>query len=657
MNVIFGIIGFLVLVAVIRLVAVAVFSFVAQLLPELFKGISDILGLFTQSRVKDAPKVVTPPPARPLPAGHVPDDVPAPLHVPAPSVAPRKLELSVEMGPCVGIAQCLLVKVRGGPVLSTSLKVVYVVTASYMEKGTTFAVAAATPFSDPPRPFRGAYLSPTDPAKSDDWVLLRLLDLDRLIPPRRGFQTYQFACQVYLLDQDIALDATPPIGSLIATSLNQVNLNFGAPGYLDVKEWEEPRRLGISLLMSILHGCTVDLATKQLAVKDWVNKIDLVGLPSARKQLIHGRLLSEYQLLQTTGTILGLSEQLRLVGALSSNQDYHFQREIVLLAVQMAGAEPLGADCRHVLQQMVSLLSAATYTLNSSDLLPKPPLQVAPTPPTPPTPPVKPVKPAKTSFELKLVPYAEKAVVKGVEVFVQGGGTAASTGARRLDFWLWDAAMDEPFLVACPDIDEVHQRAVHQANWPDGKYDASKWQSAGLIRFNEALPPRGGPRALLVAGRFSEFSNLTHIASDATSRSQSLSMDVASSGYQKIRQARLELRQEALVLAFGLALISGKSPTHMQETALKAFADQLCSGLADKAYADSCREAFRALLESTTVSDFDHLTRMLEAFARKAPPELKTQLHDAFVRIIAARKVRSKESRELLRYSAEVLAA
>jgi hypothetical protein len=48
---------------------------------------------------------------------------------------------------------------------------------------------------------------------------------------------------------------------------------------------------------------------------------------------------------------------------------------------------------------------------------------------------------------------------------------------------------------------------------------------------------------------------------------------------------------------------------------------------------------------------------MLQAFARKAPPELKTQLHDAFGRIIAARKVRSKESRELLRYSAEVLAA
>lgn len=654
MKPIFYILGFFVLLAVLRVLVVAVFAFAAEWIPKVLSGLSDLLAAFSNLSGRDVPKVVAPPPLPPSAAGHGQADPPAPQVSPAPRMTARKLELDVAMGPKVGIAQCLLLKVRGGPVLADSLKVVYVVTASYMEKGRAFDVGDAASFTDPPRAFRGVYLSPTDPAKSDDWVLLKLLDLDGLLPPRRGFQTYLFSCHVYLLDQAVALDAPRPVGNLLETAVDQVNLNFGVPGYLDEKEWEEPRRAGIALLTSLLQGCTEELAAKHQKVKAWVNGIDLVGASPARKQVILGRLLSQYHSSQTLGIRLSAGQHDRLVDELASNQDYDLQRELAFLVVRLADAEPTDADSRHELQTIIDSFSAAIYGLKASDLQPKPPLSARPVTPAAP---VTPAKPELTSFELKIEPYIENAVVKGVEVFVQGGCVAGSGVGHKLDFWLWDNSLDEPFLVAAPDIDGVHLRAVHQATWQTGKYDSRVWQSAGLIRFNEALPPRGGRKALVVAGRLDALTSVSSGTSGMTTRSEPLLMNIGSAGYQKMREARLELRREALVLAFGLALISGKSPTFMQEKALKSFAAQLCSGLVDQEYADSCRETFAALLESTTVSDFGHLSKMLEAFARKAPPELKSQLHDVFVKIIAARKVRSKESRALLQYSARVLAA
>lgn len=654
MKPIFYILGFFVLLAVLRVVVVAVFAFAAEWIPKVLSGLSDLLAAFSNLSGRDAPKVVAPPPLPPSAAGHGQADPPAPQVSPAPRMTARKLELDVAMGPKVGIAQCLLLKVRGGPVLADSLKVVYVVTASYMEKGRAFDVGDAASFTDPPRAFRGVYLSPTDPAKSDDWVLLKLLDLDGLLPPRRGFQTYLFSFHVYLLDQAVALDAPRPVGNLLETAVDQVNLNFGVPGYLDEKEWEEPRRAGIALLTSLLQGCTEELAAKHQKVKAWVNGIDLVGASPARKQVILGRRLSQYHSSQTLGIRLSAGQHDRLVDELASNQDYDLQRELAFLVVRLADAEPTDADSRHVLQTIIDSFSAAIYGLKASDFQPKPPLSVTPVTPVAP---VTPARPKLTSFELKIEPYIENAVVKGVEVFVQGGCVAGSGVGHKLDFWLWDNSLDEPFLVAAPDIDGVHLRAVHQATWQTGKYDSRVWQSAGLIRFNEALPPRGGRKALVVAGRLDALTSVSSGTSGMTTRSEPLLMNIGSAGYQKMRESRLELRREALVLAFGLALISGKSPTFMQEKALKSFAAQLCSGLVDQEYADSCRETFAALLESTTVSDFGHLSKMLEAFARKAPPELKSQLHDVFVKIIAARKVRSKESRALLQYSAQVLAS
>ena len=124
MKPIFYILGFFVLLAVLHVVVVALFAFAAEWIPRLFSGLSDLLAAFSKLSGRDVPKVVAPPPLPPLAAGHGQADPPAPRVVPPPRMTARKLELNVAMGPKVGIAQCLLIKVRGGPVLSNSLKVV-----------------------------------------------------------------------------------------------------------------------------------------------------------------------------------------------------------------------------------------------------------------------------------------------------------------------------------------------------------------------------------------------------------------------------------------------------------------------------------------------------------------------------------------------------
>jgi hypothetical protein len=247
-----------------------------------------------------------------------------------------------------------------------------------------------------------------------------------------------------------------------------------------------------------------------------------------------------------------------------------------------------------------------------------------------------------------VVPYVEQDVVKGVEVFIKGTVTDRPIDTRRLIFWAWDKAQDEPLLVACPDIDLVHERAIHQRAWAAGQYDPDKWQSAGFIWFHETLPPHGGLRTLVIAGRLTEFDSRAAVKADVTVRSEPTLMKIGSLGYLKIRDRRFQLRRQALVLAFGLALISGKMVTFMQEKNLQIFANHLCGDIKERDHAEACKGFFRKLLESSTVTDVTHLQRLLGNFAATAPDDLKIQLYQNFVKIMAARKARTKESRDML---------
>jgi hypothetical protein len=86
----------------------------------------------------------------------------------------------------------------------------------------------------------------------------------------------------------------------------------------------------------------------------------------------------------------------------------------------------------------------------------------------------------------------------------------------------------------------------------------------------------------------------------------------------------------------------------MQEKNLQLFANHLCADIRERDHAEACKGFFRKLLESTTVTEVAHLQRLLKNFANTAPDDMKIQLYQTFVKVMAARKARTKESRDLL---------
>jgi hypothetical protein len=133
-------------------------------------------------------------------------------------------------------------------------------------------------------------------------------------------------------------------------------------------------------------------------------------------------------------------------------------------------------------------------------------------------------------------------------------------------------------------------------------------------------------------------------------------MSIAGSGYEKIRIARQGLRYRAFVVAVGLALLSGKGPTYRQDKALKKFAQTLCAGIIDRKLAEGYQNELLTLLDSNVDDTLYGLTKQLDHLADQAYPELKSQLFDALVEVMASRKARSKQSRHFLEYSRSVLA-
>jgi hypothetical protein len=140
-----------------------------------------------------------------------------------------------------------------------------------------------------------------------------------------------------------------------------------------------------------------------------------------------------------------------------------------------------------------------------------------------------------------------------------------------------------------------------------------------------------------------------------SARSTPVVMNIPTIGYEHIRSLRHRLRYRAFVLAEGLALLSGKGPTYRQDKALKKFAQTLCDGIADRKLAVSYQNDLLTLLDSNVDDSYGGLTRQLDKLAAQAYPELKSQLLEAFVEVMASRKVRSKESRDFLEYSRGVL--
>jgi hypothetical protein len=81
----------------------------------------------------------------------------------------------------------------------------------------------------------------------------------------------------------------------------------------------------------------------------------------------------------------------------------------------------------------------------------------------------------------------------------------------------------------------------------------------------------------------------------------------------------------------------------------------MCAGITDRKLAVNFQNDLLTLLDSNVDDSYGGLIRQLDKLAAQAYPELKSQLLEAFVEVMASRKVRSKESRDFLEYSRGVL--
>jgi hypothetical protein len=193
---------------------------------------------------------------------------------PTPLVPPRlNLDLLVEVGPTVGVAPSLMLKIRGGPLVADTVRLVYVVSGCFIEKGRPHELGDSSSISDPPAPFRGVCQLPQKLDNSNNWILLRSVYQDAIIPPRRGVQTCQFSCQVFLRGGEDTFGTPRTIGAAMQTATYSVSLDFNCLGYLDEREWVSLRVDALALLLAILDGCEVDKPSKTQKLKAWVPRV------------------------------------------------------------------------------------------------------------------------------------------------------------------------------------------------------------------------------------------------------------------------------------------------------------------------------------------------------------------------------------------------
>jgi hypothetical protein len=565
--------------------------------------------------------------------GAKPDASPPVAPVQTLPIAP--LELSVEHVDVHGPQSRLEIKVRGGEPDAGNGAITYVISAKTKINGQSFVLGDGRSIKEIPGPFSKSYVLRIPKPQKGRWVMLAAPLVDEFLPPCGGLLKYEFQCEVFKTGGPSVVGLTSPYGRYLEKAECSADVNLPSPGYIDEIRWLHVRQGAVRLMASLVRACVVNVDQKRSVLYAWMNSMTPLARHGNRRDELKARLLKTHSDFDRPMVLdLGVLCEVR------DTRDDELMEPMARLMLEVVGKEPGGSEPRRAYSAMRDLFNVYLDGKHITILWPEPPLQVQA--------PVVPILQPKPPFALMVVPYVEQDVVKGVEVFIKGTVTDRPIDTRRLIFWAWDKAQDEPLLVACPDIDLVHERAMHQRAWAAGQYDPDKWQSAGFIWFHETLPPHGGLRTLVIAGRLTEFDSRAAVKADVTVRSEPTLMKIGSLGYLKIRDRRFQLRRQALVLAFGLALISGKMVTFMQEKNLQIFANHLCGDIKERDHAEACKGFFRKLLESSTVTDVTHLQRLLGNFAATAPDDLKIQLYQTFVKIMAARKARTKESRDML---------
>ena len=560
---------------------------------------------------------------------------------------PAKLELAVEYNARIAGSSFIIVRVRGGPAGYRVGGITYSLSCSVNVHQLDYALGDRRSGAVNPDVYMGLYALNTPLPEDDAWATLAVIPLELVLPPRGGSFRYHFKCLAYASANKTYDGAPCAVGGVINDAEFSTIFTLSGPGYLDEIDWLSLREKLLSFLEGLIQGCEDDVPDKRSKVRAFVESLDPPATSSARHAMLKVAIKRAYISAKPGPAIdFGIIEAVRM------SNDAVLVEAMARLTFLLACREPLSSDSRKAFAKI-----RATYDVNVNGhhvryIDPLPPVASVVTPaPTP-----KP-SPAIPSFELKLEPIEEAGRVKAAEVHVRGFTGSLLVSQPELIFWLWDEASgDNPFKISAADIDLVHQRAVHHRSWKAGEYDSTIWQSAGVVRFNDFLPPAGGSRRISVAGKLGAKSASSFIDFAKTVRSPAVTINVATLGYESIRNRRQGLRYRAFVLALGLALLSGKGPTYRQDKGLKKFADLLCAKISDREWADACRDELLVLIDSKVDETPSGLSRLLDQLTTEAYPELKAQLLEALIEIMASRQKRSKESRDFLEYSRRVLA-
>lgn len=669
MNVICTIISVLIVLTILGHALKVIAKFAWIVLEMLLTGIGRLLAVFrTQSDShKDVvshvykPKILALPPA------------------PTPLVPPRlKLELLVEVGPTVGVAPSLLLKVRGGPLVADTVRLVYVVTGSFMEKGRPHELGDSSSISDPPAPFRGVCQLPQKLDNSNNWILLRSVYQDAIIPPRRGVQSCQFSCQVFLRGGEDTFGTPRTLGAALQTATCTVSMDFNGLGYLDELEWVSRRTDAIALLLAILDRCQVEKPTKDQKLNAWVEDLLPPFKSSERRLEVNQRLVVQYRAGRTSGIQVSLQRQQEIIVGLSQTGDHVLQRDIAFLAVKLVGCEPDNALGRYLCGTIVRAFSGALYSLPRQDLEPAPPLAPVPVvqpippqviPPVPVVPPIRPpvvapvIPPApiviRTPLALRVKPILENGLAKGVEVFVQGAAVDDLSVTRELHFWLLDTSdIDElHFLVAQADINEVQEPFRMAFTWVGGKYDPKQWNSAGRVLFGQALPPIGGGRNVVAVGYLSVVSTSLAAPMRLDIRSEKCGLSIGVPGYLKLRDLRLNIRKQAFRLALGFATLAGKGTTHPQDNILTAFINWIAGECLVASEKERTKQVLHDMLGEQKELMFEgpralaSWKRLATQFSKQSDASLQLELAKVLDRLIDGRKALLPGSYELYNHS------
>ena len=559
---------------------------------------------------------------------------------------PANLEFVVDYNSRLAGSSYFIVRVRGGPDGGRVGGITYAITGTVNVHQIDYSLRIRGSTIVNPAAFRGLYSLSAPLPEDDAWATLAVIPLDHVLPPKGGSFRYDFECMAYASAPGASSAAPGAVGMAIADARFATILNLPGPGYIDEIDWLVLRERLLGFIEGIVRGCAEDVAEKRSKVRSFVESLTPPVTSPARAAMLKVAIDRAY-ISAKPDSVLDYD----VVEVVHSSKDAVLIEALARLTFHLASHEPITSEARKVFAMMRSSYDVNVNGYHIRDVDPLPPAVPVVTPvPTPKPAPIVP------TFELKLESVEEAGHVKAVEVYVRGGAGSLLAAQSELSFWLWDEnAGDNPFLVSAADIDLVNQRAVHHRTWNVGEYDLSSWQSAGVVRFSDFLPPSGGSRRISVAGKIGPKHGFNIFDVTKTSRSTAVTLNLAAAGYASIRSRRQWLRYRAFVLAVGQALLSGKGPTYRQDKALKKFADQLCAGITDTEWAKACRDELLVLIDSKVDDTYSGLTRLVDQLSTEAYPELKNQLLEALVEITASRQKRTKESRDFLEYCRKVL--